>query len=208
MKTKILKSATNLIRKTTPNYSDEKLEVIEYGLEAIYMLITKMVIITGISVVLGIFKEYIIVLLIFNSVRFTGFGLHAKNSNLCLYGSALVFLLVPYVCSVVVLNSYIKLILGCFCTVMFLLYAPSDTQKRPIVNPKRRMFYKTTTCFIAIILTILSLKVAENFLSNAFLFGMLIEVFMIHPLVYKLFKMPYNNYKKMNILAQEGENYV
>lgn len=197
MKNKIIKSANNLLRKTYPNYDDEKIEVIIYGLEAIYLMITKMIIITFISIILGIFKEYIIVLLVFNSVRITGFGLHASKSNICLFSSALIFLIVPYLCSMIYLNTIYKLILGSFCIIMFILYAPSDTEKRPIINQKRRVFYKITTILIAIILTISSIVVSEDFLANALLFGMLIEVFLIHPLVYKVFNLSYNNYKKI-----------
>lgn len=197
MKENFMKSADNLVRKNYPNYNDEKIEVILYGLEAIYLMITKMIIITLISIVLGIFKEYVIVLLVFNSVRITGFGLHASKSNICLFSSALVFLIVPYICSMIYLNTITKLILGSLCIIMFILYAPSDTEKRPIINPKRRLFYKISTTIIAIILTICSIIVSEEFLANAFLFGMIIEVFLIHPLVYKIFNLSYNNYKKI-----------
>ena len=199
MKKKIMNSAETIIRKNYPSYDDEKMEIIMYGLEGIYLSITKLVIITLVSYLLGIFKEYVVVLLLFNVLRLTAFGLHANNSNACLFTSMSAFIITPYLCSFLVLNMYVKLGLGIFCVICFILYAPADTEKRPIVNPKRRLVYKIVTTLTGICFVIGALVLKENFICNALIFSMLIEVFLIHPLTYKVFNMSYDNYKNFKV---------
>lgn len=199
MKKKILNCAETIIRRNNPSYDNEKLEVIMYGLESLYLSITKFIVITLVSILLGIFYEYMIILIIFNVIRLSGFGMHASKSNICLYASMASFIIAPYVCSYFVLNTIIKVLIGIFCIINFMLYAPADTEKRPIVNPKRRMAYKIITTFISIIFTLIAVFINNNFLSNAFLIGMIIEVILIHPLSYKVFNMSYDNYKKLKI---------
>lgn len=194
MKKKIMESAVAFVKKNYPNYSDDQLSVMVYGLESIYITITKLVILTLIALILGIFKEYIIFLLIFNGVRLTAFGLHASKSIICLISSTLIFITCPIICSLVNLNIYIKIILGLITLIIFYKFAPSDTVKRPIISKTRRAAYKLLTILIAIIYIIMSVVIKDNFLSNAFIMGLIVECFMIHPLVYKLFNLPYNNY--------------
>lgn len=75
MKEKVLKNCMNLIKNSNLNYSEEKLEEIEYGLEGIYILITKLIIIFTLAYFLGVFKELFIFLLIYNFIRMPSFGL-------------------------------------------------------------------------------------------------------------------------------------
>ena len=62
------------------NYNDDELEMVKYGLEGLYLTITKLVVIIGMSLLLKIFWEVISILLLFNIIRYFGFGIHAKRS--------------------------------------------------------------------------------------------------------------------------------
>ena len=62
-------------------YSDEDIEKLSYGLEGIYLTITKLIIIFALALLLNIFKEIIFLLIIFNIIRYFGFGIHAKKSS-------------------------------------------------------------------------------------------------------------------------------
>ena len=57
MKKKFLDGSMKRIKKKYPEYDDEKLEVIAYGLEALYITITKTIVIFSIALLLGILKE-------------------------------------------------------------------------------------------------------------------------------------------------------
>ena len=201
MKNYVLDNAINIINKKY-NYDDIKIEELRYGLEGIYLTITKAIVIFSIALILGIFKELLVFLLFFNILRFSAFGIHAKNSIVCLIYSSLIFLMLPIISKYLIINNLIKIILFLFLIILMYVYAPADTEKRPIVSNKRRMTYKIISTTNAIVFMFFSLKTNNNFISNALLLSLFLEVIMILPVTYRLYKQPYNNYlayKKMMV---------
>ena len=83
MKDRYLKLTTSFITKYHA-YDDEELDKLRYGLEGIYLSVTKLIIITFIAIILGIIKEIILLLIFLNIIRFTGIRFHAGKSNQCL----------------------------------------------------------------------------------------------------------------------------
>ena len=204
MREKIITKIMKYIKaKKSLTIEDE--EVIIYGLESIYILVTKLIIIFLIAYILGIFKEMIIFLIIFNIIRSVAFGLHASKSWICLIVSSLSFLVLPYLLKIIILPIYIKLLLGIPLIILIYRYSPADTHKRPIISKKRRIFFKRISTLISIIYVILSLLLNNSFICNCLIFGLLLEVIFISPITYKLFKLPYNNY--LNYLERD-ENYA
>ena len=193
MKKLIMNYTMNIIKKNS-DYDEEKLAVIKYGLEGLYLTITKLIVIFLLAYILNIFKEVIIFLLIYNVIRTTSFGLHATKSWICLLSSTLIFIGFPIVCKYIHLTNDFKVILGLILILFIYKNSPADTHKRPIVNPKRRMFFKYCSTFIAIIFIFCSILINDNFISNCFIFSLFVQSFMIAPSVYKLFNLPYNNY--------------
>ena len=193
MKTKIINSSINLIKKNG-NYSEEKLAEIKYGLEGVYLTISKLIIISLIAYILGIFKEVIIFLALYNVIRTTSFGLHATKSWICLLSSSIIFIIFPLICKYLFITDYLKMIVGLILILLIYKNAPADTHKPPIINPKRRLFFKYTSTFIAIIFVYCALLINNNFLSNCFILSLLVQSFMTSPTIYKIFKLPYNNY--------------
>lgn len=193
MKKVVINNTMNFI-KNNNKYNEEQLEIIKYGLEGLYLTISKLIIILLISYLLNILKEVIIFLLIYNIIRATSFGLHATKSWICLLTSTLMFIGFPILCLNIYLSNYIKVIIGLFLILFIYKNSPADTYKRPIVNKKRRLFYKYCSTFIAITFVYISMLINNNFLSNCLIFSIFLQCFMISPLVYKIFNLPYNNY--------------
>jgi accessory gene regulator B len=123
------------------------------------------------------------------------FGMHASKSYICLICSVLVFLLLPYLATIVSYNIYIYLIVGIFSLVMIFLYAPADTHKRPLINIKKRRRFKAMALLVGIVYLALSITIKDPFISNILIFSLLCEVILILPITYKIFKMPYRNYQ-------------
>lgn len=167
--------------------------IIRYGLENTYILITKSIIIFTIAYILGIFKEMLIFLLLFNVIRTYAHGLHATKSYICLIVSTLCFIGLPYISKIIIIPNILKLILGTLLTLFILKNSPADTHKKPIVSKKIRKKLKIKSTIIAIIFVILSFF-TSNFISNCLLLSLLLETIFISPLTYKIFKLPYNNY--------------
>ena len=193
MKNYILSHCMNIVNYDN-RFDEEKLAVIKYGLEGLYLQISKLIIIALIACLLGIFKELIILLLIYNVIRTTSFGLHATKSWICLLSSTLIFIGGTLLAKYLIVPLYIKNIINIILIGFIFKNSPADTEKRPIVNPKRRLFFKYSSTFIAIIFAYLSILIDNNFFSNCFMLSLLVQSFMISPTVYKIFGLPYNNY--------------
>lgn len=193
MKKVVMNYAMNII-KNNNNYDEEQLAIIRYGLEGLYLTITKLIIILLLAFILNLLKEVIIFLILYNIIRMPSFGLHATKSWICLLSSTIIFIGFPIICKYLYITNYFKVILGLILVLFIYKNAPADTHKRPIINQKRRIFYKYCSTFIAIIFIFCSILINDNFISNCFIFSLFVQSFMIAPSVYKLFKLPYNNY--------------
>lgn len=195
MRDYIVSGSLNLIKRDNPDYSDEKLEILEYGLTGLYIFISKSIVIFTIAYFLGILKELIIFMLIYNLIRSVSFGMHATSSTACLIASAVSFLSATYLCKNFVLPIGFKIIFGIISIIYVYLHSPADTEKRPIISPKRRLIYKLLSTLIAVIMVICSIILDSIFISNSFTIALLMQCFMISPFAYKMTGQKYDNYK-------------
>ena len=171
-----------LFIKQNSSYNDEKLAEIKYGLESIYILITKTIIILSVAFILGVFKEVVIFSLLY--------------SLICLVSSLSIFLIFPMICKFVIIPWFIKSIIGVINILFMFKNAPADTYKRPIINKQRRERYKFLSVMISAVMCLCSFFIKDNFISNALILSVFVQLFLISPFIYKLFGLPYNNYKK------------
>lgn len=195
----IISNSIKTIRSYYPNYNNEQIEKIQYGLESIYLSITKLLVILLMSVLLKILKETIIVLLLFNLLRTTGFGIHASKSWMCWISSVPTFIGIPLLCKYINIPIYILICIASISLLIFIIFAPADTKKRPLIRKRKRVIYKVLTIIIGFIYLMLIIFIDNTFLKNALSFSMLIEAILICPLTYKLFNMPFNNYKNYKL---------
>lgn len=195
MKELVINNSLNLVKRQYPDYDDEKIAVIRYGLEGIYLTVSKTIIIFLIAYFLGILKELIIFTLIYNAIRMPSFGAHAPSSAICLMASTTIFILSTYLCMVISISIWLKLLLGTIGIVIIFKNSPADTAKRPIINKKRRLCYKIISTVIAIIFVILSIAIQDNFISNSLMLGLMIQSMMTSRITYKLFGQTYDNYR-------------
>lgn len=195
MKKMFINNVMNNIKKKYPNYDNDKLEVIEYGIDTTYIMITKTIVISLIALVLNVFKEMLILLLLYNIIRTTAFGMHAKKSSHCYIISILFFIGGAIICKYVNINIYVNLFISIISFIFLAIYAPADTYKRPIVNSNRRRIYKTLTIISSLIYLILIIYFKDNNISKYLCLGLLEAMIMTHPLTYRMFHLPYNNYK-------------
>lgn len=194
MKNICLNFSMNSIKKYYPNYSETQLEEIRYGLEGIYLSITKLVFISTLSIILNLFSEMLIMLIAFNILRMSGFGIHAKKSIDCWISSTIMFIFFPYISKLLIIPLPIHIIVSVVLLILIILYAPADTYKRPLIKKKKRIIYKIITSINTVILITISFF-TNSVITNLILFGILTEVILVNPLTYKLFNLPYKNYK-------------
>ena len=195
MRKKFLKFSINLIKEKYPDYSEEKIEEIAYGIEGLYITFTKAIVITAISILLGIVKEVFLILIFYNILRTTTFGMHAKTSLQCYIISTILFIGFGLVSKYIDINIYLKIIISIVCFIHIIIFAPADTYKRPLINKKRRKLYKIISIIISLIYVILIILFNNNILTTYMMLGLADSTLMIHPLTYRMFQLPYNNYK-------------
>lgn len=193
MKNIVVNSLIKFIKKQK-NYSNEKIEIIKYGLEGIYLTISKTIVILIIAAIFNVFLESIIFTILFGLLRTFSYGLHAKKSWMCWISSITIFILIPIIAKYFSMPQYIKIIIGTIGTFLIIKYSPADTAKRPIINKDRRLKLKLTATSISFIYLVLSIYVNNQFICNCSIYSILLQNILISPLTYKLFKLPYNNY--------------
>ena len=198
MKKKFLDVSISRIKKKYPEYNEDKIEIISYGLEALYVLMSKTIVIFSLALLLGIFKEVFLVFLFYGIIRTTAFGMHAEKSSHCYLISFTLFIGAALLCKYIDINYYIKLVLAVISLLILIKYAPADTCKRPLKNEKKRKLYKFITIINSCIYVLLIVFLKDNTISNYLVVGLLEASLMIHPFTYWVFQMPYNNYKKSN----------
>lgn len=199
MKKLIINKCMELVTTYNKDLSQRDIDKIRYGLEGLYLTITKLIFIIIVSIILGIWKETLLLILIFNGIRLTGFGVHAKRSIDCLVSSTLFFILFPIICIKLTIPLIVKVILFIPLTVLIGIFAPADTEKRPLINKKKRKIYKILSIIISIIYMTIAIVIKDNTLSNCFIFAIVIQIIIMLPITYKIFGVSYNNYKTYEV---------
>lgn len=197
MKEKFIVSIVNLAKRNK-EYTEEEVAIMRYALEGIYLTFTKILVITLIAALLGLFKEYIWFVLLYTPIRSVSFGWHANTTKECWVVSILAFILIPYIFSIITINEITKIILLTFSILGFALYSPADTKKRPIVNKKRRLLFKVVSLIITLVYCCYSFK-QSNLISNLMIASLLYQSLLINPLIYKITHQEFNNYKTYNL---------
>lgn len=197
MKKKFLNSSMKLITNNG-QYTQDQIDIMAYGLETLYLTVTKLVVICFTAYLLGIFKEMVLLLFTYNIIRSQSFGIHASKSIYCLISSLAMFIGGALICKYFVFPEWLLIGMSILCDICLLLYAPADTHKRPLVNAKKRKRFKFVSFSLGIIYTILIIVFRDYSIVNYLLVGMIEAIIVILPITYKIFNMPYNNYKNYN----------
>lgn len=199
MKKLIINKCMELVTTYNKDLSQKDIDKIKYGLEGLYLTITKLIFIIILSIILGIWKETLLLILIFNGIRLTAFGVHAKRSIDCLISSTLFFILFPILCIKLTIPLIVKEIIFIPLVILIGILAPADTEKRPLINKKKRKIYKILSIIISIIYMTITIVIKDNTLSNCFIFAVVIQIIIMLPITYKIFGVSYNNYKKYEV---------
>ena len=171
MKNKFINTIIKKINNIKPI---DDIEVIRFSLEIIYISVTKLIILIILAILLNIFLESMLLLVVFNILRFTAFGKHANSSAKCLSISLFVFLVFPFIAKWVFFPLFIKSIL-CIFAIIFMFYM-SPYKKREIRSEKYKKTYKFITTCNCIILSFICVFIGNELISNIIIFGIYLEL--------------------------------
>lgn len=194
MKQKFINNITNFITKNK-KCDEIQIKKIRYGLEGLYSLITKLLIITFLTIISNTFVEFVLLLIAYTFLRAYSFGLHASKNYICWAITILIYFGGSIFVKYATFNYYVILTIWVFSFINFVLWAPADTPKRPLIRSDIRKKQKFKTCLIAFLYLLIIIFVKLNIIKNAITIALLIQSFMINPISYKFTKTRFNNYK-------------
>ena len=194
MKEIVINKLINIIKKYN-NIDNTKLLEIKYGLETIYLTIIKTIAFILIAYFINTLSELLYFILFYGILRLTGFGVHAHKSLHCWISSILIFVLIPILIKYIKIPQYLLYAVILLTIILFCLYAPADTPKRPLINKKKRIIYKLLTIIIGIIYFITITMNKNIIIINSMFYSLVLESFLVTPIAYKLFGVSYKNYK-------------
>jgi len=199
MENKLIHSAAlNLVdwlSRNSPREGRAYLRLV-YDIEVLIMNVTKLIIVFTISLLIGILPLTIATLIGFNVIRRYSFGIHAKNSTVCTISSVILFIFVPYAFkSIGVPNLVVLPIFGVVILLLF-LYAPSDTEARPLVGKKKRLQLKKRAIVSGALLMLAVLLFPGGGIKTMLTLGAIYETISLLPISYIILKRKHNNYER------------
>lgn len=168
---------------------------LNYWIQMIYINVTKLAIMLTVAILLNVFKEVLVTWFFFAMLRMTAFGIHCKSSLSCTIGSVLIFDGGALISKYVEFHMYVPYIIYIITFIIFLAYAPADTESRPLVGKKNRGKFKKRTILTAAILFSVVLVLGTDQIKILLAFSALAEAISILPITYKIFKRRYGNYE-------------
>lgn len=184
MKEKVVDNIMNNIRNNNSNLSSVKLEEIRYGLSGLYSLFTKTSVVILLAIIFNIFKEFIIFLIFYGLLRGVGYGCHAKTNLQCWIFSTVLLIGIPLIFTNTHISNNIKIIIWSILFINFLVFAPADTEKRPMINKIRKLKFKSAILLLSFIYLYLIIKFHN--IGNLIIAGMILEGILVNPLGYIL----------------------
>lgn len=182
--------------QSNSSYSDNDLLKIKYGIEGIYLTLVKIIIMLLIGLIFNYFSVVLFTMVFFNILRFFIFGLHTNESWQCLIISLIQFNLIPYIFLNINISIFFMYLIFIISFFSFLLFAPSDTKKRPLTNKNKRIIRKILSIVCLLIYAVIIFQF--NHFKIPIICSLIIGIFVVNPFSYRLLGLSYNNYKKVN----------
>jgi accessory gene regulator B len=183
--------------KNNTSTSKEDLEKIYYGIQVIMLTTSKSILLFTTAYLLGIFKYTFIAYIALTFIRCFASGIHLSSTLQCITLTFTLYFVNVYLSLNLSTNIIIQSTIFIISFILILLYAPADTEERPLVSKKLRRDLKIKSTVVLIILFIIILFIKNNVYANIITYSALEGSLLITPIVYKLFGRKYDNYKNI-----------
>lgn len=170
-------------------------EILRYGIQIYYLNISKLIILLSVSAILNISIETCIVFLLVAILKRFSYGFHADTFWSCIAITFINIFGIVYL-SELSFNPLIKIIFAIISIIFFALYAPADTEERPLVNKKKKLNLKVKAISISVLYFVLSFF-TDEVLSNMLILSLIFIGINTSPILYILFNKGYKNHEKI-----------
>lgn len=186
------------IKKEMPEADEDRLEIINYGLQMIIGELPKLFGTLVIAYLLGVLELTILAYIMLLPYKYFVGGVHAKSHLACMIttpliycGNALISKNLPIIQSE---YKYIAIFLvWVFSIIVISIYAPADTENVPILRKKERRFKKIMSYITMTLSLIVAIILKDKYVivSNILIIGCLIDSIFITRPMYKLYHNKY-----------------
>lgn len=166
-----------------------------YGLELLLGEIVKWIVLLSLAGIMGLWREVIIITVSASILRLASGGEHCNEYYRCMVGGTIWFLLLGWIVRYgnmsITVGSLLVIAGISFASAFILLalYAPGDTENKPInTNAERTKFKRLSLILVVVYLIAMigtALAEAVQFVCLPVAVGMLAQVFTVTPLGYR-----------------------
>lgn len=185
------------MRKKMPDITDEKAEIILYGLQLLIGEMPKMFLLFGLSFLLGIGWYMVFAYIAVVPYKAVSGGFHLHSHLGCIVSTIAFFYGNILISKFLVLDNIQKYILIglslVFGILMISMYAPADTEEVPIISKKERKTKKILSYVMLTLTLVVALFVPDKMMSNILIIGSIFQSISISRLAYKITKNKYGH---------------
>lgn len=182
-----------LLKKITandPSIDEDKAEIIYYGLQNIIGELPKGFFILLVAWLCGVFKLVLLGTIVFLVYRAFAGGVHLKTHLSCFCVSTFLIVGGTVFAREFLYENYVIVytVLAIINFIIAILYAPADTENRPIMKESQRKRQKIESLLtISVVYIFSTFIIQEQIIGNLFMYMITVESFMITPIAYRLF---------------------
>lgn len=182
-----------LLKKITandPSIDEDKSEIIYYGLQNIIGELPKGFFILLVAWLCGVFKLVLLGTIVFLVYRAFAGGVHLKTHLSCFCVSTFLIVGGTVFAREFLYENYVIVytVLAIINFIIAILYAPADTENRPIMKESQRKRQKIESLLtISVVYIFSTFIIQEQIIGNLFMYMITVESLMITPIAYKLF---------------------
>lgn len=175
---KIAVKLTSMIYENNPSFSELDIKKIQFGLECFFSDGSKMLIYFIFFSLLHLTMYYLIAVIFFVTLRVVAGGYHEETYTRCIISSFILFLIMVFGGTMIILPLHIKAPLVVLCASLIYIYAPVDHPNKPIISKERRQRLKIKSIFIYVILLLISFLLVGKLQNTAFI-ALVVESIML-----------------------------
>jgi accessory gene regulator B len=174
-------------------------EIVNYGLRMLVFEIIVTAFTYIIGLLLGIFIYTIIASLAFGMFRLLVGGAHCGNRLECFIVYNIIVWSTIYISTIITIKISVIFVALIANTVLFLLYSPGDTDKKPLLKKKKRKKIKIASIAFLLLIYIVAIMVKsfDPTVSNIIILSSISAAFLLSPIGYYLCRCN-KGYKKQN----------
>ncbi len=191
---KLVKYVSRSIEKT-----EEEVEQIQYGIQVILINFFKAIILFSTAYFLHLFLYTFIAVISFALIRAFANGVHTDSSIKCIIINYILFLGNAYLSSNITISRITAAGIVAISLISYIIYAPADTEERPLISKKLRKESKIKAIVVVIALGAVSILFLSSTYRNLIIFSILEGAVIITPFVYWVFGKSYRNYEKVEL---------